>query len=253
MATFETSNPNLMCYNASYLEKKKSKLVERYQNALPANWKSNMEEFEVPTYYFVSGFEHPKLPIIKHDGIYLYEWGLIPNWAKDDSFQHNTLNAVGETVFEKPSFKSAIVSQRCILPVSGFFEWRQLNNKKYPYFIKMENQEIFSLACVYDTWLNKSTGEVKNTFSIITTPANELMEKIHNVKKRMPLILKLSDEKTWLDPQLSRQSITDLIKTYTETDLVAIPISMEANNAKANRNKAVILERVDYPELQLFD
>jgi putative SOS response-associated peptidase YedK len=79
------------------------------------------------------------------------------------------------------------------------------------------------------------------------------MEKIHNVKKRMPLILSQSDEKTWLDPQLSRQSISDLIKTYTETDLVTIPISMEANNAKANRNKAVILEKVDYPELQLFD
>jgi putative SOS response-associated peptidase YedK len=69
----------------------------------------------------------------------------------------------------------------------------------------------------------------------------------------MPLILSQSDEKTWLDPQLSQQSISDLIKTYTETDLVTIPISMEANNAKANRNKAVILERVDYPELQLFD
>ena len=109
------------------------------------------------------------------------------------------------------------------------------------------------MACVYDSWVDKSTGEVKNTFSIITTPANELMEKIHNVKKRMPLILSQSDEKTWLAPQLSQQSISDLIKTYNETDLVAIPISMEANNAKANRNKAVILEKVDYPELQLFD
>nr|WP_299423128.1 SOS response-associated peptidase [uncultured Emticicia sp.] len=242
-----------MCYNASYLEKKKSKLAERYKNALPPNFKSDTEMFEIPTYYFVSGFEHPKLPIIKHDDIFLYEWGLIPNWAKDADFQHNTLNAVGETVFEKPSFKSAIVSRRCILPVSGFFEWRQLNNKKYPYYIKIEGQEIFSLACVYDSWVDKSTGEVKNTFSIITTPANELMEKIHNVKKRMPLILSQSDEKTWLAPQLSQQSISDLIKTYNETDLVAIPISMEANNAKANRNKAVILEKVDYPELQLFD
>ena len=242
-----------MCYNASYLEKKKSKLAERYKNALPPNWKSNIDEFEVPTYYFVSGFEHSKLSIIKHDGIFLYEWGLIPDWAKDDSCQNNTLNAMGETVFEKVSFKKSIESQRGILPVSGFFEWRQVNNKKYPYYIKIEGQEIFSLACVYDTWVDKDTGEVRDTFSIITTPANELMEKIHNVKKRMPLILNQSDEKTWLDPQLSQQSITDLIKTYTETDLVAIPISMEANNAKANRNKAVILERVDYPELQLFD
>ncbi len=242
-----------MCYNTSYLEKKKAKLAERYKNALPPNWKSNIEEFEVPTYYFVSGFEHPLLPVIKSDGIFLFEWGLIPHWAKDASFQHNTLNAVGETAFEKPSFKTAIVSQRCILPISGFYEWRQLNNKKYPYYIKMEGQEIFSLACIYDTWFDKSTGEVKNTFSIITTPANELMEKIHNVKKRMPLILNQNDEKMWLDHDLSPKSIRELIKTYSGTDLVAIPISMEANHAKANRNKAVTLERVDYPELQLLD
>jgi putative SOS response-associated peptidase YedK len=243
-----------MCYNASYLEKKKSKLAERYKNALPPNWKSNIGEFEVPTYYFVNGFEHPKLCIIKHDGIFLYEWGLIPDWAKDDSFfQNNTLNAVGETIFEKPSFKTAIVSQRCILPVSGFFEWRQLNNKKYPYHIKIEGQEIFSLAGVYDTWVDKDTGEVKDTFSIITTPANELMEKIHNVKKRMPLILNQNDEKTWLEPYLSHNEIRALIKTYSANDLVAIPISMEANNVKANRNKETILERVEYPELQLFE
>lgn len=242
-----------MCYNASYLEKKKAKLAERYKHVLPTDWRTNIQEFEVPTYYFVSGFEHPKLPIIKHDGIFLYQWGLIPKWAKDASFQANTLNAVGESIFDKPTFKSAIISQRCLLPVSGFFEWRQLNNKKYPYYIKIQGQEIFSLGCVYDSWLDKNTGEIKETFSILTTEANPLMQKIHNVKKRMPLILKFEDEKDWIDPTLTTEGIKALIKPYDKDNLMAIPISTDANSPKINRNKPEILRPVEYPELALFD
>ena len=242
-----------MCYNASYLEKKKAKLAQRYKHTLPTNWKTNIQEFEVPTYYFVSGFEHPKLPIIKHDGIFLFQWGLIPNWAKDTSFQANTLNAVGETVFEKPTFKAAIITQRCILPVSGFFEWRQLNNKKYPYYIKMEGQEIFSLACVYDSWVDNTTGELRETFSILTTEANPLMQKIHNVKKKMPLILAFEDEAKWINPKLPVSEIKTLIKPYSADNLLAVPISMEANSPKVNRNKPEILLPVEYPELALFD
>lgn len=242
-----------MCYNASYLEKKKAKLAERYKEALPTNVSSNIQEFEVPTYYFVSGFEHPKLPIIKHDGIFLYEWGLIPNWAKDSSFQNNTLNAVGETIFEKPSFKSAIVSQRCLLPVSGFFEWLEFNKRKYPFYIQIKNQDIFSLACIYDTWLDKTTGELKNTFSIITTPANALMEQIHNVKKRMPLILSVEDEAKWINPQLTKAEIISLIKPYQAQDLVAKPISQAANSPKINRNTPDILQQTEYPELAILN
>ncbi len=81
---------------------------------------------ELPVYYFVSGFAHPRLPIVKHDGIFLYQWGLIPFWVKDEEVaklsQQRTLNAVGETVFSKPSFKNSIATKRCLLGVNGFYE-----------------------------------------------------------------------------------------------------------------------------------
>ena len=102
-----------MCYNIAYMEKKLLKYAERYKEVLPDNAVRQVIQDESPTYYFVSGFSHPQLPIVKHDGIFSFEWGLIPFWIKDTKaakdIQDMTLNAVGKTVFEKPSFRNSIL------------------------------------------------------------------------------------------------------------------------------------------------
>jgi len=239
-----------MCYNVHYIEKRRQEYLKRYKNVLP----SSQTVLDVlPTYYFVSGFSHPLLPIVKHDGIFLFEWGLIPSWIKDTAsakeIQAKTLNAVGETVFEKPSFRKSIASQRCLLGVNGFYEWRDFNKAKYPHLIQIQSNEIFSLGCIYESWVDKSTGEIRNTFSILTTPANPLMEKIHNLKKRMPLILKQADEQKWIDPSLTTAHVKDLIKPYDEADMTAYTISKDANNSRVNRNIPEIINRVEYLEL----
>ncbi len=242
-----------MCYNISYLERRPDKYAERYKNILPPGLDFKNTINELPVYYFVSGFTNPELPIIKHDGIYLHSWGLIPFWAKDGHFANDiktkTLNAVGETVFEKPSFKNSIKSKRCLLGVNGFFEWYSHNKKKYPFFIKVKNQEVFSLGCIYESWTDKETGEVKNTFSIITTPANSLLEKIHNIKKRMPLIINKDDEAKWIDNRLTTSQIKGLIKPYYEKDMTAYAVSRKLNYAGNERNSPEAIEKVDYSEL----
>ena len=134
-----------MCYNISYIEKRAEKYVERFSEILQHDGNDQLKLFEtLPNYYFVSGFSHPELPIIKEDGIGFYRWGLIPFWVKDADYAKDirtkTLNAVGETVFEKPSFRAAVSKKRCILPINGFYEWRDFNKKKYPYFIKVMNK-----------------------------------------------------------------------------------------------------------------
>jgi len=186
----------------------------------------------------------------------LYEWGLIPSWAKDQAFAHEirdkTLNAVGETVFEKASFKHSIVSQRCLLGISGFYEWRDFKKVKYPYFIKHKTNPIFSLGCIYEEWIDKATGEIRHTFSILTTPANALLSKIHNLRNRMPLILSPQDEKNWINPELSQSHIESLIKPYMKSDLVAFTISKEVNNARNERNIPEILEPEEYEELPVI-
>ena len=220
---------------------------------LPDNAIRQVIQDESPTYYFVTGFSHPLLPIVKHDGIFSFEWGFIPFWTKDNKaakdIQDMTLNAVGETVFEKPSFRNSITTKRCLLGVNGFYEWHDQNKMKYPYFIHTKSKDIFSLGCIYESWIDKATGEIRNTFSILTTPANPLMERIHNLKKRMPLILSPEDEKRWIEPNLTRDQINELIKPYPESDMIAYTVSQNVNSQKNNRNVAQSQEKVDYPEL----
>ncbi len=245
-----------MCYNLSYMERRQERYAERYKDVLPEPIFSSITQGILPFYYFVSGFSHPLLPIVKQDGIFLFEWGMIPGWVKDidtaKDMQGKTLNAVGETVFEKPSFRKSIGSKRCLLGISGFFEWRDVNKVKYPHFIHLKSVDIFSLGCIYECWVDRSTGETRNTFSIVTTAANPLMEKIHNFKKRMPLIISKENEKKWIDPDLTAEEVNSLIKPYPETDMTAYTVSKLANGSKNDRNVPEILNEVDYPELAIF-
>lgn len=208
---------------------------------------------DLPIYYFVNGFSHPQLPVIVNDGIRLYQWGLVPFWSKDTAFadgiRSKTLNAKGETVFEKPSFRSSITVKRCLLPVSGFFEWREVNKVKVPYFIGVKDSALFSLGCINDSWTDRQTGEVRDTFSIITTPANPMMEKIHNLKKRMPLIIGRDDEAAWVDPDLDAAGIKRLIKPYHEDEMQAYTVSRFLNSPRNDRNVPEALEEVVYDGL----
>ncbi len=237
-----------MCYNIAYLEKRAAKLAGRYINVIPPDWKNRLAESELPQYYFVSGFAHPELPVVTPKGVFIYRWGLIPFWVKDGGkardISQKTLNAVGATVFEKPSFRRGIISGRCLLPVSGFFEWRHEGGKKLPYFIKSSEQEVFSLGCVSDTWTDPETGEVINTFSIVTTPANEMMEYIHNNKKRMPLVVRYEDEWSWVDPELEKEHISALIKPCEEGMLRAWRVSPFVNSSRNERNVPAALEPI---------
>ncbi len=246
-----------MCYAIAYLTKRLEKYAERYDVAVQnsAMVEASIKD-DLPQYFFVSGFDHPVLPVVSTEGITFSHWGLIPSWAKNgnsaNDLKSKTLNAAGETIFEKHSFRKAASSQRCLLGINGFFEWRQFNNQKYPYFITSVKNEIFSLGCLFDTWQNPDTGEKHHTFSIVTTPANPLMEKIHNSKKRMPLIIPEDYEKDWISAGLTQSEVAGLIKSYDERDMKAITISKKVNNVKNNRNVPDIIIPVGYPELSFF-
>ncbi|OGU57481.1 MAG: hypothetical protein A2X64_06800 [Ignavibacteria bacterium GWF2_33_9] len=173
-----------------------------------------------------AGFSFPEMPIIINENALIldvFSWGLIPRWAKDIEFAYkirkNTLNARSESIFTKPSFKNAINQKRCLIPTNGFYEWKHEGKSKIPYFIALNDSSIFAFGGIYDEWLNKDTGEIINTFSIITTPANPLMEEIHNTKKRMPLILPKESESIWLNQELNNYEITDLLLPYDENNM----------------------------------
>jgi putative SOS response-associated peptidase YedK len=154
----------------------------------------------------INAFSLPALPVICSDNpseIRLYTWGLIPFWIKDPEkakeIRMKTFNARCESLTEKPSFRHVLGQKRCLVLVNGFYEWQTLEKSKIPYYIGLADQSAFTLAGLYDQWVNPGTGELLNTFSIVTTRANPMLEIIHNVKKRMPVIISEDDRQKWLD------------------------------------------------------
>jgi|SRR5690606_9992080 putative SOS response-associated peptidase YedK len=183
-----------MCYHT-----KQTKSAQELQHRFNAKF-DNIEEYRPSVY---NGFQHPKTPIItnqKTDTIQLYNWGLIPFWAKDDGIKKNTLNARMETIHEKPSFRN-VVKNRCLILADGFYEWQWLDEKgkkKQKYELTLPENQAFAFAGLWSEWVDKSTGEIRYTYTILTTEANELMAKIHNTKKRMPVIVATDTEQNWL-------------------------------------------------------
>lgn len=205
-----------MCYHASIVATYQQ-LSDAYDRPFEGEFPSfnDLNQAVAPR---VSGFDFPLLPIItaeKPNSIQCYRWGLIPPWAKDfneaKEIRMHTLNARSETMYEKPAFKNAVQSQRCLVPLSGFFEWQHPNSKtKIPYFISLAQQEIFSVAGIYESWLNPVDNNIINSFSLLTTEANEVMATIHNTKKRMPVILLKSQEENWIKPNLKNEEAMKL-------------------------------------------
>jgi putative SOS response-associated peptidase YedK len=238
-----------MCYHAS--EPERSELDELYDHAVRTD--------EWDTYYHhLSGFEFKKVPVLTCEDntrIQAFNWGLIPSWSKDLEYakqsRMNCLNAKAETIFEKPSFRTAIMQRRCLFHVNGFYEWREVNKKKYPYFIKLKDQEAFALGGIYERWVDKSTGEIFDTTAIVTTEANPLMAKIHNVKLRMPLIFDKETMRQWIEPNMSKEQITNLMKPFDETKMEAYTISKLITSRTDNPNQAKVKEPFEYLELML--
>ncbi len=205
--------------------------------------------------YHGNGFTFLKWPIITSespDVIDFYNWGLIPFWVKtlEDAFniKKGTLNAQGETVFNKPSFKYSIINKRCLVLSSGFFEWQHVGKNIYPYYIFPKDDDLMAMGGIYSEWINKEDGEIFHTFSIITTEANTLMAQIHNTKKRMPFILTKEKEKEWLNPVLSQPQIAALIKPLDDDFLKAHTVSRLVSSVKENTNVEMAQQPFNYHE-----
>jgi putative SOS response-associated peptidase YedK len=163
-----------------------------------------------------------------------FRWGLIPSWAKDPSIGNKMINARAETLAEKPSFKTALLRRRCLIPADGFYEWKKEGEgkgaKKQPMRIHLKSGEPFALAGLWDEWISPD-GSPLRTCTIITTSPNPLMSPIHN---RMPAILRRDDEADWLDMAANdRDDIPFLLKmlgSYPEEEMAAHPVSTSVNS-----------------------
>jgi putative SOS response-associated peptidase YedK len=210
---------------------------------------------------FLNAFSKPFLPVITgtdNQHIQMFQWGLIPSWVKDeqtaDKISKATFNAKSETLWEKPSFRNAAKYKRCLVLAHGFFEWHTSLNLKIPFYIKRKDNQAFAFAGIHEEWTNAQTGEIMKTFSIITTSANPLLEKIHNTKKRMPVILLPEMESDWIESEQSKKDLENLLVPFPEKYLEAHPVSRKILDRNLDIHDNSILDPAEYKETgNLFD
>ncbi|MBR8536282.1 SOS response-associated peptidase [Carboxylicivirga sediminis] len=228
-----------MCYTAKYLIEKALKRARHYGIAEDIRrYEEELKDFN--DLEKASGFSHPKIIIYTNKEPYhpiLSQWGLIPHWIRNTAQAHDiwnkTLNARGESIFEKPSFKDAAHSWRCLIPVAGFYEYHHRDNTTIPYYIARQDNEAMLLAGLWSQWINPDNGQSHHTCTIVTTQANELMAHIHNNPKakepRMPLILPDGKEEDWLQLK-DKDALTSLLIPFPEEHLQAKPYQIKKSS-----------------------
>ncbi|NNF51764.1 MAG: SOS response-associated peptidase [Gammaproteobacteria bacterium] len=178
------------------------------------------------------------VPVIRHDKqaerkLGMLHWGLVPHWAKDKKIGYRMINARSETVREKPSFRNAFRRRRCLVPVSGFYEWKKTGESKTPYFISMSDAEGFAFAGLWERWHENDDADPLDSVTICTTEANVHIAEIH---QRMPVILKPGDYDAWLSRENSGDDVTyALLKPWPRDNLQAWPVSTAVNRPQNDR------------------
>ncbi len=209
----------------------------------PAELKEAFEDYTLPKKYAPRYNVAPSQPVlaIPNDGLNkadFFVWGLIPSWAKDPAIGNRLINARGETLAEKPSFRGGYKYKRCLILADGFYEWKSQpgTKTKIPHFIHLKTGKPFAFAGLWDEW-NSPDGSTVRSCTIVTTLPNKLMAMIHD---RMPVILKPDGYTKWLDkaPQ-TPQNLNPLIKPFPADLMEAYPVSTLVNSPANDRAELV--------------
>lgn len=206
-------------------------LEERFEVSL------EKEDYQ-PTYNASPTMNLPVITNTDPSHLSFMQWSLIPHWSKTREIKYTTFNAQAERLTEAASYKSLVTTKRCIVPAAGFYEWKDVTltqsdllgqpkttkskKVKQPYYINLKDDQLFAFAGLWDEWVDKSTGEVLHSFTVITTEANELVKPIHD---RMPVILPKEAEKVWLEGNLPKEDLLGLLQPYNAAEMQAKPIA----------------------------
>ena len=176
--------------------------------------------------------------IVMHERVeaVMMQWGLVPHWARDISTIHRPINARAENLAEKPMFKDLLQTRRCLVPASGFFEWKQEGKKKIPFYFHKPDDPVFAFAGLCDTWQNPG-GITLATYTIITTPANYIVAPVH---ARMPAVVPQEDEIRWVSREpLPMDELRQILSPAPEEGWEAYPVSDRVNDATTDDERII--------------
>jgi len=167
----------------------------------------------------------------------MMHWGLVPHWAKDVKIGYRMINARAETLAAKPSFREPFQHRRCIVPASGFYEWKKGAGRRQPYYIQRRDGAPLALAGLWERWENPAQpGEVMESCTIVTTEANRLVAPLHN---RMPAILEREEIDAWFSHHQHAKDLHALLRSAAEGVLALYPVS-EYVNKPGNEGEACV-------------
>ena len=227
-----------MCGRSS-LTKTEKELEQRFNASF---YSDELERYNpLPNFNVAPSQMHPLITNDDQDRFQLFRWGLIPFWAKDLRIGYKMINARKETLTEKPSFKRAFKSRRCIVPFDGYYEWKKEGKEKQPYRIVTTNIDVFTIAGLWENWTDPE-GKIIHSFTLITQPASPSIAHIHD---RMPAILSPEQERLWLDTELPPQDALDLISPYPDDWIDFYPVSKRVG--KVSENDRELIEPITLP------
>lgn len=270
-----------MCYSvANKLSDKNWQDILEIYDKMSRTKVQNMSGNDAPSgYYFVDVYKdnHPELVVISADSpdeIQRMRWGVIPSFAKyidvttkegklvkahPYDFRNKyskTANAMVESLKDRPTWRRLYQRNRCVLPVTGFFEFYHLEGKKvtYPHYLALRGADVYGLACIWDEWTDTETGENIKSFAVITTAPNEMMSIIHNNPNahsgpRMPAILPVSEWSSWLDGQFTYEDVLSMCKPFPSDGMVATPVRQGLKKRDVDADIPKVVESIYYPEL----
>jgi putative SOS response-associated peptidase YedK len=169
------------------------------------------------------------VPVIRQSGqgreLTGARWGLVPHWSRESRPKYSTINARAESVADKPAYRDPFRHKRCLIPASGFYEWKREDGHKTPYHIHLPDDEVFAFAGLWDHW--EKGSEAFDSCSIIVTAANKTMQPVHD---RMPVILNKAQYNTWLNTECFNRAQLEAMLVPYAGPMRAHPVSRFVNN-----------------------
>jgi putative SOS response-associated peptidase YedK len=192
----------------------------------------SMPDF-IPSYNVAPQTFQPIIRLNRDTGereIVMMRWGLIPYWSKNAKIGYSTINAKAETVATAPAFREALKHRRCLVPADAFYEWQKIDAKtKQPFAIGMKDGSPYAFAGLWERWRDPATREPLETFTVITTDPNELLQPLHD---RMPVILEPKDYDRWLQPGDPTHPPVDLLRAFPAEQMIAWKVDSKVGNVR---------------------
>ena len=157
------------------------------------------------------------------------QWWLVPNWAKEASYKYSMFNARSEKAAKSPAFRGPFRNKRCIVPITGFYEWVNRNGQKQPYMVHSPHRHGLLLAGLWDRWIDPESAEPLDSFTILTTNVVEDLKFLHH---RQPVMLEKDDAKAWLDHNTDMNDVQALCRSRIPYDMLVSPVSTYVNNVR---------------------